>query len=310
MQPLRIATRRSPLALVQANLVARRLREIEPSLTIELLEVATRGDIDQTASLVETAGRDGQPGKGVFIDSLRDALVDDRAELAAHSMKDVPVAVPDGLALTTFGPRADVRDALVVGPLSRVRDLLDLPPGARVATVSIRRQALLKGLRRDLEITPVRGNVGTRLRRLEEGRSDALLLACAGLERLGLGARITQRLDPEAFVPAPGQGAIAVEFLAARSDVRELVARATDRTVENCVAAERQLARAIGADCAMPLGAHCVAVGSTLRMTAVAADADATRTLRVTLDGDRPVALGDEVAGRLEALGARSLLGT
>lgn len=306
---LRIATRRSPLALIQANFVAGRLRETDPTLEVELLEVATRGDIDQSASLVRPTRGGGQPGKGVFIDSLRDALLDGRADLAAHSMKDVPVTLAEGLALTTFGPRADPRDALVARQGSHIRDLHDLEPGAKVATVSIRRQALLKSLLRDIEIAPVRGNVGTRLKFLDEGRYDALLLAAAGLDRLGIDDRTTHRFEPATFVPAPGQGALAVEYLAARPDVNDLVKRSVDPDTERCVVAERELARGIGADCALPLGAHCVVDGS-LCLTAFAADADARRVLRVAMTGDDPVALGAEAAARLEAMGGRELLGT
>ncbi|MDE0038948.1 MAG: hydroxymethylbilane synthase [Gammaproteobacteria bacterium] len=308
MPTLRIATRRSPLALTQAKFVAARLLENDPTLEVELLEVATRGDIDQSASLVRSADRDGKPGKGVFIDSLRDAVLDGRADLAAHSMKDVPVAPVQGLALTTFGPRADPRDALVASPGSGIRDLYDLAPGAKVATVSIRRRALLKSVLRDVEVVPVRGNVGTRLERLDEGGYDALLLASAGLDRLGIDGRIAQRLTTETFVPAPGQGALAVEYQATRSDVRDLARRAVDPNTERCVVAEREVARAIGADCALPLGVHCVGKGN-LRLTAFAADDDAARVLRVTLSGDDPLALGAEAAGRLDALGARELLG-
>ena len=308
MPALCIATRRSPLALIQARFVAARLRETDPTLGVELLEVATRGDIDPSASLVRTPNRDGKPGKGVFIDSLRDAIVDGRADLAAHSMKDVPVAPAEGLALTTFGPRADPRDALVARPGSPIRNLSDLAPGAKVATVSIRRQALLKSVLRDVEVVPVRGNVGTRIRRLDEGRYDALLLASAGLDRLGLDGRIGQRLATDTFVPAPGQGALAVEYRATRSDVRDLVGRAVDPNAERCVAAEREVARALGADCALPLGVHCIAE-DTLRLTALAADDDAERVLRVSLTGDDPLALGGEAARRLDALGARELLG-
>lgn len=308
MPALRIATRRSPLALIQANFVAAKLRESDPTLEVELLEVATRGDIDQSASLVRSSDQDGQPGKGVFIDSLRDALLDSRADLAAHSMKDVPLATADGLALTTFGPRADPRDALVPSPGSSIRDLYDLPPGAKVATISIRRRALLKSVLRDVEVVPVRGNVGTRLKRLDEGRCDALLLASAGLDRLGLDGRIAQRLATDTFVPAPGQGALAVEYPITRSDIRDLIGRAVDPLAERCVVAEREVARVIGADCALPLGVHCVGE-ATLRLTAFAADDDAARVLRVSLTGDDPLALGGEVARRLDALGARELLG-
>ena len=295
--------------MVQAHFVAAKLCEIEPALQVELVEVATRGDIDRSASLVRQAGRGGGPGKGVFIDSLRDALLDGRADIAAHSMKDVPVTAAEGLVLTTFGPRADPRDALVARPGSEIRDLYDLAPGAKVATVSMRRRAMLKSLLRDVEVAPVRGNVGTRLTRLDEGRYDALLLASAGLDRLGLDGRIAQRLDPDTFVPAPGQGALAVEYRVTRSEVRDLVARAVDADVQRRVVAEREVARALGADCALPLGVHCGAEG-TLRLTAFAADEDANRVLRVSLTGDDPVALGAEVAARLDALGARELLGT
>ena len=307
MPALRIATRRSPLALFQANFVAARLREADSTLEVELLEVATRGDIDQSASLVASARRDGKPGKGVFIDSLRDALLDGRADLAVHSTKDVPLATTAGLALTTFGPRADPRDALVASPGSGIRDLYDLAPGAKVATVSIRRRALLKSVLRNVEVVPVRGNVGTRLMRLDEGRCDALLLAAAGLDRLGLDGRIAQRLGTDTFVPAPGQGALAVEYEVTRSEIRDLVGQAVDPSTERCVVAEREVARAIGADCASPLGVHCVGE-DTLRLTAFAADGDAARILRVSLTGDDPVVLGGEVARRLDALGARELL--
>ena len=308
MQSIRIATRRSPLALIQARFVAARLRENDPTLEVELLEVATRGDIDQSASLVGSADRDGKPGKGVFIDSLRDALLDGRADLAAHSMKDVPVTPAEGIAMATFGRRADPRDALVASPGSSIRNLYDLAPGAKVATVSIRRRALLKSVLRDVEVVPVRGNVGTRLKRLDEGRYDALLLASAGLDRLGLDGRIAQRLATDTFVPAPGQGALAVEYKATRSDIRDLVGRAVDPNTDRPVAAERAVARGIGADCALPLGVHCIGEG-TLRLTAFAADDDAARVLRVSLTGDDPLALGGEVARRLDALGARELLG-
>jgi len=296
---LRIATRRSPLAMVQSRAVARTLSEHDSSLETRLVPIQTRGDIDKSAPVT---------GKGVFIDALREAVAEGRADLAVHSMKDVPAAVPQPLELTTFGPRADVRDALIVREGASARTLLELPAGAAVGTSSIRRTALLATLVRGLEIVPLRGNVDTRLKRLEEGDCDALLLACAGLDRLGLGERIAQRIEASMLVPAPGQGALAVEFSAANGGVRERVLHGVQPDVESCVVAERELTRRLGADCAVPLGAHCVRDGGGLRLTAVVAEVASTRLLRVELAGEDPVTLGAAVADRLDALGAQDLL--
>ena len=190
-------------------------------------------------------------------------------------------------------------------PKAKAAALGELKPGARVGTSSIRRRALLAQLRRDLHVEPVRGNVDTRLRRLDSGSFDALLLACAGLDRLGFGARIGQRIDAGVLVPAPGQGALAVEFLAARQDVGRLVAAEVDADVERCIRAERQLTRRLGADCATPLGAHCASDGAALRMVAALADAEGARLLRVELAGAEPIALGDAAAKRLDAFGRK-----
>ena len=293
MPSIRIATRRSRLALAQAAFVASRLEA--DGAEVELLGVTSAGDRDRSPSL---AG-----GKNSFVGALEDALADGRADIAVHSMKDVAANVPERFALHTFGPRADVRDALAGGP-----SLAALPPGARVGTASVRRRALLLALRRDLAVEPVRGNVDTRLKRLEAGGYDALLLACAGLDRLGLGDRIGQRLDPQIVVPAPGQGALAVEFLAERDDLSDLMQSAVDNEVEPCVAAERHLTRRLGADCAMPFGAHCVRSDGRLRLTAVVAATDGSRVLRIELLGDDATALADEAAERLASLGVRDLL--
>lgn len=302
MRRIRIATRRSRLAMAQAEFVASRLRANEPSLRVELVGVTSQGDRDQSPSLAQAGG------KRSFVGALEEAVREGRADLAVHSMKDVAVRLPDGFALRTFGPRADVRDALVVNGSPPA--LTALPGGARVGTASIRRRALLLTLRRDLEVVPVRGNVDTRLKRLDGGGYHALLLACAGLDRLGLGDRIGQRLDAEVLVPAPGQGALAVEFLAEREDVDALIRPGVDGEVERSVVAERQVTRRLGADCAMPFGAYCRVRDGELKLTTVAADADGMRMLRVELTGDDPVALGDDAAARLRKLGVGDLLGT
>lgn len=287
--------------MTQAEFVASRLRAAEPSLRVELLGVTSQGDRDQSPSLAQAGG------KSSFVGALEEAVRDGRADLAVHSMKDVAVRVPDGFALHAFGPRADARDALVVN--GAAASLAALPAGARIGTASIRRRALLLTLRRDLEVVPVRGNVDTRLERLRAGGYDALLLACAGLDRLGLGGRIGQRVDEEVLVPAPGQGALAVEFLAEREDLATLVRTGVDGGVERAVSAERQVTRRLGADCAMPFGAHCVVRDGVMKLTTVAAEPDGKRLLRVELIGDDPVALGDDAAARLRKLGVGDLLG-
>ena len=300
MSPIRIATRRSPLALAQARAVADWLRQSVPNRDVELVAITTRGDVDLSASLRMSGG------KGAFIEALEEALLADRADLAVHSMKDVPVSVGEPFALTPFGPRADARDALVAK--DGVRAISDLAPGATVGTASPRRRALLKSLFRDLRVVPARGNVGTRLQRLDEGGFDALLLACAGLHRLDLKQRISQCFDPQVLVPAPGQGVLAVQYLRERRDELAVLRRGVDQEVRRCVATERRLASRLGADCGLPLGAYCVAEGAALRLVAVAADLEGERVLRIVSHGDDPVALGDDAARRLEALGVGDLL--
>ena len=286
--------------MAQADAVAARLRQLAPDLAAERVEITTRGD--QSA-----AGDHPVQGKGSFIEALEQALLDGRADIAVHSMKDVPAALPEPFALAAFGPRADARDALVTRLGSAT--LGELPARARLGTSSLRRRALLTTLDRSIDIVPLRGNVDTRLRRLDAGDFDALLLASAGLDRLGLGARIDQRIDPDVLVPAPGQGAIAVEYRADRQDIGRLIGQGTVAAVARCVAAERRLTWRLGADCAMPLGVSCAQDHDTLRLVAAAADAAGERRLHVRLAGAEPLALGDAAARRLEALGVAELLG-
>ena len=302
MKQLRIATRRSRLALVQAHAVAEQLGRLNPGMRVDLVEIITRGDRDQSPSLAAVGG------KGAFIEALEEALEEGRADIAVHSMKDVPAVMPAPFALSSFGPRADVRDALVARQGTSAASLVQMPAGTRVGTASIRRRAMLASLHTSLDVLPVRGNVETRLRRLDAGDFDALLLASAGLDRLGLAGRIGQRIAADILVPAPGQGALAVQYVAERRELGALLAAGTDADVERCIAAERQLTRRLGADCGMPLGAHCTASGSSLRLQAAVADASGAGMLRVELVGGEPLALGDEVAERLQALGVADLL--
>ena len=304
MHRIRIATRRSRLAMVQAQSVADALRLSAPDLHVELVGITTRGDRDRSPMLAAAGGKDS------FVKALEEALAENRADLAVHSMKDVGVATAnaDAFALMPFGARADVRDALVTR--TGGASLATLPPGTRIGTSSLRRQAFVAALRRDCETLPLRGNVDTRLKRLDVGDCDALLLACAGLDRLQRSARIDQRVDPGALLPAPCQGALAVQCLAERDDVCALLRTGIQQDTARCIAAERALTRALGADCAMPLGALCTVEESSghLRLRAAVADAQGERVLRAEAVGSVPEELAERVAARLVALGAERLL--
>ena len=304
MQTIRIATRRSRLALAQADFVAEQLRRRNPGLATELVGLATAGDRQQQA--------DAPPaGKQDFVDALLEALASGRADAAAHSMKDVPAQPTAAFPVCTFGPRADARDALVLSGARAPSEggLHSLPAGARVGTSSQRRRAFLQGHDRTLAVVPVRGNVETRLSRLDAGEFDALLLACAGLERLDLGARIGQRIEPAAFVPAPGQGAIALQWAAAREDVAALAAGHIDAHVQQAVVAERDLAVRLGADCATPLGVHCHRGGDgAWHLLVQAASTDGSQCMRLMLVGDDPSALAAQAAAQLATLGIGDLL--
>ena len=297
---LRIATRKSPLALWQAEHVAARLREAHPGLAIELLPLSTRGDEVLDRSLA-TIG-----GKGVFLKELELAMVEGRADLAVHSLKDVPAQIDPQFELAAILKRADGADAFV----SNGHASLDaLPEGACVGTSSLRRTAQLRAHRPDLEIADLRGNVGTRLAKLDHGDYAAIILAVAGLERMGLASRIRSRLAPPDWLPAPGQAAIAVEIRAGDGRVIEHVKVLDDVRTRRSVDAERALSAAMGGDCTMPLGAWCeIAADDTLRLRGLLGDVRDGRLLRADARGDDPVALGHEVARQLRKLGADALL--
>lgn len=296
MKAIRIATRNSPLALYQARRVGSLLAD-SAGVRTELIGLTTQGD-RQSGSVFA--------GKGAFIKELETALLEDRADIAVHSMKDVPVVLPEGLAVTTVGSRADVRDALVAGGLT----IDALPEGARIGSSSLRRRMQLRFVRPDLTMMDMRGNVGTRLQKLDDGQVDALILACAGLDRLEFAERISQRLAVDLSVPAPGQGALAVEYPGDRGGVAECVAAIVDPLVERAVLAERTVVHALGADCATPLGAYGQTDGNGISLTAVLGDEDGEHVLRVSESGDDPAEVGERAAAALRALGAEALLGS
>jgi hydroxymethylbilane synthase len=259
------ATRRSMLALAQCRAFVDRLRAAQPSLQVRELQVVTSGDRIQDRPLSEVGG------KGLFVKEIEEALLDRRADFAVHSMKDVPAAIPDELLLACVPVREDPHDVLVA---PRHGTLDALPPGARVGTSSLRRMVAIRARRPDLEIVPMRGNVDTRLRKVDAGDCEAVVLARAGLVRLGLEAHATEVLPFDVSLPAPGQGALGIECRRDDQDIRTLLARLHDVSVATCVAAERGVLEALGGDCKTPLGAFAEGVGGSLRLTAFIAGAD------------------------------------
>ena len=299
---LRIATRKSALALWQAEHVAAALRVAHPGLTVELVPMTTRGDeiLDRPLATIG--------GKGLFLKELEVAMLEGRADLAVHSLKDVPVTLEPGFALPAILPRADAADAFIS---NHYADLSALPIGARVGTSSLRRQALLRALRPDLVLLDLRGNVGTRLGKLDAGDYDAIVLACAGLERLGLASRIRARLAAPNWLPAPGQGAIAIEARDDQPVVLELLATLDDADTRLTVSAERAMNQALGGSCTVPVGAWCVLGEHGLHLSGMVGDVTNGRLLHATGSSasDHAVALGQQVAASLLEQGAGELLG-
>lgn len=296
MTTLRLGTRGSQLALAQARLVAARIEAAAPGIRVELVPIATAGDRDQATPLAEGE----QPGW--FTTAIQEALQRGDVDIAVHSLKDLPTRRPDGLVIAAVPLREDPRDALV----SRDgRTLRDLPPGAIVGTSSPRRAAQVTEIRPDLQVRPIRGNVETRLRRVSEGDYDAAVLALAGLRRLGLDDRVPQVFGFEEMLPAPGQGAIAVECRADDTPTRQLLARIDDPAIRLAVTAERSFLAAIEGGCSFPAAAYAEHFGSTLKLHAlIALDG---RIIRSKMGGPAETAagLGRQLAEELLQRGAR-----
>jgi len=297
-----IATRESPLALWQAEHVRDRLHALHPGTRVELLGMTTRGDqiLDRALSKVG--------GKGLFIKELEVALAEGRAHLAVHSLKDVPMMLAPEFSLAAVMAREDPRDCFVS---SRYESLESMPAGSVVGTSSLRRELMLRAAFPRLGIRPVRGNVGTRLRKLDAGDFDALLMAAAGLKRLGLADRIRQILPTSEFLPAPGQGALGIEVLAADRDAAALVAPLEDAATRAATAAERAVSRLLGGSCEVPLAAYAeIEPDGRLRLRARVGNhhtGELVATEAVGPAGD-PETLGVEVVEQLKRLGALQLL--
>ena len=298
---LRIATRKSPLAVWQAEHVAEGLRRLHPGLTVELVTMTTQGDRILDAPLARIGG------KGLFVKELEVALLEDRADIAVHSVKDVPMELPDHLELPVILEREDPLDAFVSNDFA---DLDALPEGARVGSSSLRRQCQLRARRPDLVINDLRGNVNTRLGRLDAGDYHAILLAAAGLKRLGFDARIRARLDPEVSLPAVGQGAIAIECREGDATVFGLISGLDHGDTHDRVAAERAFNRRLEGGCQVPLAAHAVLEGETIHIRGLVGAVDGSRILRSEVRGPRSEgsALGITLAEDLLEQGAGELL--
>ena len=295
---IRIATRKSALALWQANHVAEALRQLSEVERVELVPLTTRGDEVLDSSLQKIGG------KGLFIKELEMAMEAGDADIAVHSMKDVPAEMPQGFCIAAVLERANPADALVG------KRLVDLQQGARIGSSSLRRQAQLLALRPDVSVEPLRGNVNTRLKKLEDGQYDAIVLACAGLERLGLNAHISETFSPEQMLPAAAQGVIGIEC---RDDVSELqhILGQLDHAVTNTTTtAERAVARRLQADCQSPVATYGQIAGLFLTLQAMVAAADGRQIIRQQASGsvDAPETLGIDLADKLLALGAGELL--
>lgn len=290
-----IGSRGSALALWQANYIAGRLQDSGVETRIEIIK--TTGDHLQTASVAMDAG------KGLFTKEIEEALLAGTIDLAVHSLKDLPTELPPGLAIAAIPERQDPRDALVGYTLEA------LPQGARVGTSSLRRSAQLLHLRGDLHILPIRGNVDTRLRKLKSGDYDAILLAAAGLRRLGLEGEIAEELSADQICCAPGQGALAIETLET-GEAREICAALNHRESETAVSCERAVLAALGGGCQLPIGAFAQAAGGELEAVAVVASPDGKTLVRDCLRGAAGASeqLGQELAARLRARGADALL--
>ena len=296
-----IASRESMLAMWQAEHIKGRLKALYPDCEVEILGMTTRGDqiLDRTLSKIG--------GKGLFIKELEQALQDGRADLAVHSIKDVPMELPEGFALAAIGERANPFDAFVSNQYARLEEM---PEGAIVGTSSLRREAQLRAKFPHLTIKPLRGNVQTRLSKLDNGDYDAVILAAAGLQRLGLDGRIREILSPADSLPAAGQGALGIEIAARRTDLADILRPLNHEETAACVTAERALARALGGSCQVPLAAYCVMEDGLLTLNGLVGHPDGSVIIEASAQAPAAYAdaLGRAVAKRLADDSAEELI--
>lgn len=296
-----IATRESALAMWQAHHIRQQLQALYPQIEIKILGMTTTGDqiLDKTLSKIG--------GKGLFVKELEQAMQEGRADIAVHSLKDVPMVMPEGFVLAAIGEREDPRDAFVS---NQFKKLEELPPGSVVGTSSLRRQCQIQARFPALKIESLRGNVQTRLRKLDEGQYAAIILAAAGLKRLGLGERITSLLPTEQSLPAVGQGAIGIECRDGRDDLVALLAPLNHAVTAACVTAERGMSRALAGSCQVPLGGFAEIADGVLRLRGFVSSVDGVRVVRSEVSGKPGDAeqIGKELAQCLIGMGADKIL--
>ena len=298
---IRIATRSSPLALWQAEEVARRLMLLHPGLNVLLVQMKTQGDKLLDAPLSKAGG------KGLFVKELEVGILEGRADIAVHSMKDVPVDFPEGLELQVIMQREDPRDAFVS---NQYDSLASMPAGKRVGTSSLRRQMQIREVYPQLEIDWLRGNVNTRLAKLDEGDYDAIILASAGLIRLGFEQRIKRALEPEECLPAIGQGAIGIEVRSDDKAVKELIEPLAHADTMSCIAAERAMNQALSGGCQVPIAGFAQLTNGRIYMRGMVGEPDGSRILRAEINGSarQAASLGKRLAADLLAQGAADIL--
>lgn len=300
LSTIRIATRQSPLALWQAEYIQQRLTAIHPQLNVELVPMTTKGDKILGTPLSKIGG------KGLFVKELEQAMLENRADIAVHSMKDVPYKFPEGLELKVICEREDPSDAFVS---NNYHSLNDLPIGATVGTSSLRRKVQIMALRPDLNITDLRGNVGTRLSKLDMGQYDAIILASAGLIRLKLSNRIASRFAPEQLLPAPGQGAVGIEARTDQAELDQLLAPLQDSDTAYRVKAERVITETLQASCSVPIAAFSTITDGTLSLRALVGGID-NQMIEASADGkaEDAVTIGKTVASSLVSQGAHEMI--
>lgn len=299
MRKIIVGSRQSALALTQTNWVIDRLKEAGLPFEVEVKKIVTKGDriLDVTLSKVG--------GKGLFVKEIEQALLEGEIDFAVHSMKDMPAQVPTELVTAAIPKRVDPRDALIS---KDNRSLVDLPQGARVGTSSLRRNAQIINARPDLQIEPIRGNIDTRLKKLETDGLDAIVLAAAGLERMGWEHRISERLDTELCIPAVGQGALGIQCRASDAELIEWLTKIDDADTRRTVLAERAFLETFNGGCQIPIGAHATLNGDRIVMNGIVGSPDGAEVLKETIEGTDPAKLGVELAERLIARGANRIL--
>lgn len=300
MREFSVGSRASELALVQTNLVMRGLLHFNSELQIRVEKIVTKGDriLNQTLSKVG--------GKGLFVKEIEDALLQKRIDFAVHSMKDLPGEMPDGLIVAAISKREDARDCLVS---QSGESLMELPSGAKVGTSSLRRQAQILALRSDLVVEPVRGNIHTRMRKMEEGKYDAIVLAVAGLVRMGWREKITEVFSTKQMLPSVGQGALAIQCREGDAESIQLIQKLHDEETARAICAERSFLRSLHGDCHLPVGALAHVIDNEVHLTGLVACKDGKRIIRDSIQGVDEWAIGEKLADQFIEQGAEELLG-